>query len=78
MDCDSIMRGFNSRRSPHFSFQLTHRHCIWKGDRVAEGVTLEMLCTTYLYRGFESLSFRRGCGGMVDATDLNSVGFNRP
>ncbi len=41
---------------------------------MAEGVTLEMLCID-LYRGFKFLSFRRGCGGMVDATDLNSVGF---
>ena len=47
MDCDSTMRGFDPRRSPHFLINLRFdlRPLSWKGDRVDDGVTLEMLCT---------------------------------
>ena len=30
----------------------------WRGDRVAEGAALEMLCTSQGYRGFESRPLR--------------------
>lgn len=44
MDCDFIMRGFDPRRSPALFKPQAQRALFWKGDRVVEGVTLEMLC----------------------------------
>ena len=52
---------------------------LWRGDRVAEGARLEIVCTER-YRGFESLSLRQPttCVSVMVPGDANAVNPARP
>ena len=56
-------RGRKGEESPLFCFSLGRLQSppfvlYWSGDREAEGVRLESVCTLTGYRGFESLPLR--------------------